>query len=66
LIILPAAIGRRWSDKMSRFLIASSVASVISVGVGLLLNAAVPKFGPGPSIVMVAALLFAMSLFKRR
>jgi len=64
LIILPAAIGRRLSNKMSNFLIASSVASTISVGFGLLLNAAVPKFGPGPSIVMVAALLFCISLFK--
>jgi zinc transport system permease protein len=64
LIILPAAIGRRLTNKMSHFLIASSVASTISVGIGLLLNAAVPKFGPGPSIVMIAALLFGVSLTK--
>jgi len=64
LIILPAAIGRRLTDKMSYFLIASSVASTISVGIGLLLNAVVPRFGPGPSIVMVAALLFCISLIK--
>ncbi|MGP0018292.1 MAG: metal ABC transporter permease [Candidatus Sulfotelmatobacter sp.] len=65
LIILPAAIGRRLTDKMSHFLIASSLASTISVGIGLLLNAAVPKFGPGPSIVMVAALMFAICLLRR-
>jgi len=65
LIILPAAIGRRLANnKMSHFLIASSVASAISVGIGLLLNAVVPKFGPGPSIVMIAALLFGISLSK--
>ncbi|MGA8436888.1 MAG: metal ABC transporter permease [Candidatus Sulfotelmatobacter sp.] len=64
LIILPAAIGRRLTNKMSHFLIASSVASAVSVGAGLLLNAMVPKFGAGPSIVMVAALLFAICLFK--
>ena len=64
LIILPAAIGRRVTDKMSHFLLASVVASTISVGVGLLLNAIFPKFGPGPSIVMVAALLFALSLAR--
>ena len=64
LIILPAAIGRRLTNKMSYFLITSSVASTISVGIGLLQNAVVPKFGPGPSIVMVAALLFGISLSK--
>jgi len=64
LIILPAAIGRRLTNKMSHFLIASSVASTISVGLGLLLTAVAPKFGSGPSIVMVAALLFTMSLSK--
>jgi ABC-type Mn2+/Zn2+ transport system permease subunit len=64
LVILPAAIGRRLTNKMFHFLIASSVASAVSVGAGILLNAMVPKFGAGPSIVMVAALLFAICLFK--
>lgn len=64
LIILPAAIGRRVTDKMSHFLIASSAASALSVGAGLLLDAGFPKFGPGPSIVMVAALLFIVSLSR--
>jgi len=63
-LALPAAIGRRLTNKMSQFLIASSVASTMSVGMGLLLNAMVPKFGPGPSIVMVATLLFVISLSK--
>jgi len=65
LIILPAAIGRRLTNKMSHFLIASALASTLSVGTGLLLNTFVfPKFGLGPSIVMVAALLFAICLSK--
>jgi len=65
LIILPAAIGRRLTSKMSHFLIASSAASAVSVGTGFLLNSFVfPRFGLGPSIVMVSALLFAISLFQ--
>ena len=65
LIILPAAIGRRLTNKMSHFLIASCLASTVSVGAGFLLNTTLfPKFGLGPSIVMVAALLFAISLSK--
>ena len=38
LIILPAAIGRRLTNKMSHFLIASCLASTLSVGAGFLLN----------------------------
>ncbi len=65
LIILPAAIGRGLTNKMSHFLIASCFASTLSVGAGFLLNTFLfPKFGLGPSIVMVAALLFAISLSK--
>jgi ABC-type Mn2+/Zn2+ transport system permease subunit len=65
LIILPAAIGRRLTNKMSHFLIASSVASTISVGTGFLLNTFLfPKFGLRPCIVMVAAFLFAICLSK--
>ena len=61
----PNVFGRRPTDKMSHFLIASSVASTVSVGTGFLLNTFVfPKFGPGPSIVMVAALLFGLCLSK--
>jgi ABC-type Mn2+/Zn2+ transport system permease subunit len=63
LIILPAAIGRRITNKMSDFLIASSLASAVSVAGGFLLSTfAFPKFGLGPSTVMVAALLFAICL----
>ena len=65
LIILPAAIARRVTNRMSHFLLASAVASIFSTVMGLLLSTfAFPKFGLGPSIVMVAALLFAVTLFN--
>ena len=67
LIILPAAIARRITNRMSHFLIISSAASVLSVASGFLMSQfAFPKFGLGPSTVMVAALLFTMSLFTSR
>lgn len=64
LIILPAAIARRFTNRMSHFLLASSVVSVLSVASGLLLSSFVfPKFGLGPSTIIVAAFLFTISLF---
>jgi zinc transport system permease protein len=66
LIIIPAVVGRRLTDNMSHFLIASSTASVVSVGTGLLLSSFVfPRFGLGPTTVMVAAFLFAVCLLKK-
>jgi ABC-type Mn2+/Zn2+ transport system permease subunit len=64
LIIVPAAIGRRFSTRLSEFLIASAVASLFSVGTGFFLSRFAPKFGPGPSIVLVASVLFALSLTR--
>ena len=65
LIIIPAATGRRLADSVSHFLVASSLASVLAVGVGFLLNAYVFRsLGLGPTIVIVSALLFAMSLVR--
>jgi zinc transport system permease protein len=66
LIIIPAAVGRRLTDNMPHFLIASSFASVVSVGIGLLLSSLVfPRFGLGPATVIVAALLFAVCLLRK-
>ena len=66
LIIIPAAVGRRLTDNMTHFLIASSTAGVVSVGTGLLLSSFVfPRFGLGPTTVIVAALLFAVCLLKK-
>ncbi len=65
LIIIPAATGRRLSDSISHFLIASSVASLLAVVLGFLLNAYVfPSLSLGPTIVIVSALLFGLSLIK--
>jgi zinc transport system permease protein len=65
LIIIPAATGRRLSDSISHFLIASSAASLLAVGLGFLLNAyALPSLSLGPTVVIVSALLFGLSLIK--
>jgi ABC-type Mn2+/Zn2+ transport system permease subunit len=65
LLIIPAAIGRQLTHTLSAFLATSSIASILSVGFGLLIS----KFyhlTPGPIIVLIAAGLFFLSLIKKQ
>ena len=67
LIIIPAATGRRMANSIGAFLLASSLASVLAVGMGFLVNTYVfPSLSLAPTIVMVAALLFCLSLIRSR
>lgn len=68
LIIIPAAVGRQLTNGMSHFLLFSSVTSVVSVLIGLATSTYVFKTSTaGPTIVIVSAVLFALSLlFKKR
>ena len=66
LIILPATTGRRLTDDLSRFLVVSCLASVVAVGSGFAVTRyLLPQFSPGPVIVIISAILFALSLLKR-
>jgi len=66
LIIIPATTGRRLTNDLSHFLIVSCIASVTAVGSGLAVTRYVlPQFSPGPVIVIISAMLFALSLLKR-
>ena len=65
LIIIPAAIGRQLTHTLNAFLLTSSVASVVSVGLGLLVNY---YYGLvlGPTIVSIATVIFVISLLKKK
>jgi len=66
LIILPATTGRRLTDDLSRFLVVSCLASVVAVGSGFAVTRyLLPQFSPGPVVVIISAILFALSLLKR-
>jgi zinc transport system permease protein len=66
LIILPATTGRRLTDDLSRFLLVSCLASVVAVGSGFAVTRyLLPQFSPGPVIVIISAILFALSLLKK-
>ena len=65
LIIVPAATGRRLSNSIGVFLLASSLASVLAVGIGFLINAYVLRsLSIAPTIVIVSVLLFCLSLLS--
>ena len=66
LIIMPSATARQLTNRMSNFFILAVAASLISVAAGFLLNAFVFKFSTaGPTIAIVAAVLFGISLLAR-
>lgn len=65
LIIVPAAIGRQLARNFETFLIASSVASVLSVTLGIFASVYL-SISLGPTIICIAAILFALSLIRKR
>ena len=75
LIIIPAATGRQLTHTFTRFLIASSAVSLISVTIGLVINrfysqlkvgSITVHLSLGPAIISVATLLFLLSLMKKK
>src|SRR6266478_4003527 len=75
LIIIPAATGRQLTHTLTRFLFASSAASVVSVAIGFLINgyyshltlgSVTLNLSLGPAIISVATVLFLLSLLRRK
>jgi ABC-type Mn2+/Zn2+ transport system permease subunit len=75
LIIVPAAIGRQLTHTLTAFLVTSSIASVVSVALGLWISRVYPHFtvghvalnlALGPAIIGVATLLFLLSLLRKK
>ncbi len=66
LIIMPAAIARQLTSRVSSFLLVSSAVSVLSVAIGYVFTTSVWKTAtPSPAIVIASTVLFALSLAKR-
>jgi ABC-type Mn2+/Zn2+ transport system permease subunit len=64
MVIVPAAAGRRLASTLDWFLIASSAVSVAAVGIGFAV-AQHWHLTLGPTIVGVASVMFALTLFRR-
>ncbi len=65
LIIVPAAIGRQLTHTLDAFLSASALSAILSVALGFLFSHNF-QIELGPTIVSVSAVLFALSLLKKK
>ena len=66
LVIIPATTGRRLANDVGHFLVSSCLVSVAATALGLLISGvALPQLRPGPIVVIISALFFALSLLKR-
>ena len=66
LVIIPATTGRRLTSDLTHFLMVSCGVSVVATASGLLLTKVLlPHSSPGPIVVIISALLFALSLFQK-
>lgn len=66
LIIMPSATARQLTNKLSHFFLLAVLAGLVSVACGFLLNGLVFRFSTaGPTIAIVAAFLFSLSLLWR-
>jgi len=62
LLIIPPVAARFWTDKTTTMIFASGLIGAVSGFAGTALSASVPNLPAGPVIVLVAALLFVISL----
>jgi len=66
LVIIPATTGRRLTSDVTHFLMVSCGASVLATGLGFLVNRTLlPHASLGPIVVIISAVLFALSLLYR-
>ena len=66
LLITPAATARQWTDRLGRMILLAAVLGAVSGGTGAVLSATATDLPTGPLIVLVATLLFVLSLPARR
>lgn len=62
MLVLPPTAARFWTDHLTRLLLLSALFGAVSCGLGTLLSASLPRLAAGPTIVLVAAGLFGISL----
>lgn len=65
LIIIPAAAARQLTHTLGKFLLTSMALSVVSMLVGFYISASY-ELAQGPTIVVVSAAIFALSLLKKK
>ncbi|NBW97705.1 MAG: metal ABC transporter permease [Planctomycetia bacterium] len=61
LVVIPPVTARQWTDRVPMMLVLAGCIGLAAAIGGVALSAAVPKLPTGPTIVLVAASLFAVS-----
>jgi manganese/zinc/iron transport system permease protein len=61
-LITPAAAARFWTDDIRRLTLLSAMFGALSAVIGIALSAAIPHVAAGATIVLIAGLLFVVSL----
>ena len=62
LLVTPASSARQWTGHLGAMVLLAAVFGALCGGVGSVLSASIPQAPTGPVIVLVATLLFAISL----
>lgn len=65
IIIVPAAIGRQLTHTLGKFMLCSAISGALSVAIGFGASN-LYHLSLGPTIVIVSAVLFGLSLFKKK
>lgn len=63
LLVIPACAARFWTEEMSVMTLASAVLGAMSAFLGAAMSAVLPRLPSGAMIVVVAAVVFAISMF---
>lgn len=65
LIIIPGAVGKNLGTSLNSMITIGTATAVVSTLFGILLSRSL-NYEPGPSIIIIAAMIFASSLFIKR
>ncbi len=65
LIIIPGAVGKNLGTSLNSMITIGTAAALVSTLLGILLSRSL-NYEPGPSIIIIAALIFASSLLIKR
>lgn len=62
LLVIPPTAARFWSDRLGPMVLIAGVVGGASSSIGVLLSASIRQLAAGPTIVLISALLFGISL----
>ena len=62
ILIAPASAARQWTDRLSTMLVLSGGLGALSGVIGAILSSQIPRLPTGPTVVLVATIIAAVSL----